>query len=112
MIYSISKIVGKLELSCYVSGNAKWYNLIGGTFDNIQEKLNGHLRFDSEIAPLGNDYKGTSAQLCNSIRTRLSIMASFAIVKGNKMSIKKLWYVHTVEYYAVGKSNEDGFTLR
>lgn len=36
MIYAISEVAGKQELSQVVSGNAKGHNLVGGTFGNTE----------------------------------------------------------------------------
>ena len=78
------------------------------------KKFKMELPFDPAIPLLGIDLKETKALIQKNISTTVFIAALFTIAKLWKQPkypsvdewIKKLWYIHTMDYYSAIKRNK------
>ena len=104
--------VEKRECSCTIGGNVNWYSHYGRWYgDSLKKKLGIKLPYNPAIPILGICPKETKIE--RDICIPLFIPALFTTVRIWKQPkcpatdewIKKLWYIHKMEYYSAIKRN-------
>ena len=106
----------KRELSYTVGGNVNWYSYYGEQLWRFLKKLKIELSYYQAI-PLLGIYPEKNIILKDTC-TPMFTAALFTIAKTWKQSkcpptkewIKKMWYIHTMEYYSAIKKNEIPFS--
>ena len=101
----------KREPSYTVGGNANSYSHYGEQYGDSLKKLQIELPYDPAISLLGIHTEET--RLERDTCTPMFITALFMIARTWKQTrcpsadewIRKLWYIHTMEYYSTIKKN-------
>ena len=104
----------KREPSYTVGGNVNWCSHYGKTVWRFLKKLKIELPYDPAIPLLGMYPEKMKTQIQKDTRTPMFIAALFTIAKAWKQPkcpsteewIKKIRYIHTMEYHSAMKKNE------
>ena len=104
----------KPEPSCTVGGNANWCRCSGKQCGGSSKNLKIDLSYDPAIALLGIYPRDTGVLMHRDTCTPMFIAALSTIAKRWKEPkypstdewIKKLWFIHTMEYYVAMRKNE------
>uniref|UniRef100_A0A8D1XQ04 DUF1725 domain-containing protein n=1 Tax=Sus scrofa TaxID=9823 RepID=A0A8D1XQ04_PIG len=104
--------VEKRELYYTIGGNVNWYNHYGETVWKYFGKLNTELPHDTAVPLLGTYPDKTFIE--NDTCTHMFTAALVTIAKTRKQPkcpsmdecIRKMWYVHTMEYYSAIKKDK------
>ena len=104
----------KREPSYTVGGNVNWCSHYGKTVWRFLKKLKIELPYDPAIPLLGMYPEKMKTQIQKDTRTPMFIAALFTITKAWKQPkcpsteewIKKIRYIHTMEYHSAMKKNE------